>query len=70
MRTLPEFVDPYERATCPSMDHLEKALKLALVGAKQTPSQRPPGPALLSFGCASSETLQLLVSWLQAPALH
>ncbi|KAG0589138.1 hypothetical protein M758_2G248500 [Ceratodon purpureus] len=40
-KNLLEFVDPYVRATCPSMDHLEKALKLALLCAKQTPSQRP-----------------------------
>ncbi len=36
-----EYVDPYVRATCPSIDHLEKALKLALLCSKQTPSQRP-----------------------------
>ncbi|XP_024359517.1 LRR receptor-like serine/threonine-protein kinase ER2 isoform X2 [Physcomitrium patens] len=40
-KNLLEFVDPYVRSTCPSMDHLEKALKLALLCAKQTPSQRP-----------------------------
>uniref|UniRef100_A0A7I4FAR6 Protein kinase domain-containing protein n=1 Tax=Physcomitrium patens TaxID=3218 RepID=A0A7I4FAR6_PHYPA len=40
-KNLLEFVDPYVRATCPSMNHLEKALKLALLCAKQTPSQRP-----------------------------
>ena len=40
-KNLLEFVDPQVRATCSSVDHLEKALKLALLCAKQNPVQRP-----------------------------
>lgn len=40
-KNLMEFVDPQVRATCTVVDHLEKALKLALLCAKQNPTLRP-----------------------------
>jgi hypothetical protein len=40
-QNLMDFVDPQVRATCTVVDHLEKALKLALLCAKQNPTLRP-----------------------------
>lgn len=40
-KTILDVIDDYVRATCSDLDSLEKALKLALLCAKQNPSLRP-----------------------------